>query len=67
VSNGVATLSLDHLTFGATNCLERLSGLRLTNAWTEVTNFISLSRTNAVADPVAPGATEVFYRLKIVQ
>ena len=67
LSNGVATLSLDHLTFGATNLLERLSDLGQTNTWTPVTNFISLSRTSTLADPLVPGSTTVLYRLTVLQ
>jgi hypothetical protein len=66
VSNGVATIEVKNLMFGATNDLERSVDPQPPGRWTSVTNFVSLSRTNRLDDPVDPGIERVFYRIKSV-
>ncbi len=66
VSNGVAKIEVSNLLFGATNDLERSVDPQLPGLWTSVTNFVSLSRTNRLEDPVDPDWERVFYRIKSV-
>jgi len=66
VSNGVARIELNQLTFGATNYLERSFDIQPPAPWESTTNFVSLSRTNIMEDPVDPGFERVFYRIKSV-
>ena len=66
VSNGVARIEVSNLIFGATNDLERSVDPQLPGRWISATNFVSLSRTNIMEDPVDPGFERVFYRIKSV-
>lgn len=66
VSNGVARIEVSNLIFGATNDLERSVDPQLPGRWISATNFVSLSRTNIMEDPVDPGFDRVFYRIKSV-
>jgi hypothetical protein len=66
LSNGVARIAVNQLTFGATHYLERSLDLQQPDGWLPVTNFVSLSRTNSFIDPLDNGWTNVFYRIKSV-
>ena len=63
LSNRTAIIGLDHLTFGATNYLERRVDGQVPGDWTPVTNFVSLSRTNCIVDPQDPATKAAFYRM----
>jgi hypothetical protein len=67
VSNGVARIELNQLTFGATNYLERSFDVQQPERWTAMTNFVSLSRTNVLEEAVPAGVSSVFYRIKTDQ
>lgn len=66
LSNGVARIEVSQLTFGATHYLERSLDLQQPDGWIPVTNFVSLSRTNSLMDPLDHGWRNVFYRIKSV-
>jgi hypothetical protein len=66
VSNGVARIEMNQLTFGATNYLERSFDIQPPASWESTTNLVSLTRTNILEDPVPSGLDRVFYRIKTV-
>jgi hypothetical protein len=66
LSNGVARIEVSQLTFGATHYLERSLDLQQPDGWIPATNFVSLSRTNSLIDPLDNGWKRVFYRIKSV-
>jgi hypothetical protein len=66
VSNGVARIEMNQLTFGATNYLERSFDIQQFAPWESTTNFVSLAPTNILEDPVPSGMGRVFYRIKTV-
>jgi hypothetical protein len=59
-------IQVDNLTFGATHYLERSLDLQQPEGWIPVTNFVSLSRTNSLIDPLDSGWNSVFDRIKSV-
>jgi hypothetical protein len=67
VSNGLAVLTMNRLTFGATNHVERSYDLKQADGWVTVADFVSLSRTNRIEDPVDGASESVFYRIKSEQ
>lgn len=48
VSNSVTSLEISRLTYGATNYIERATGMKESIHWVPMTNFVSLARRNTV-------------------